>query len=750
MPLTLPNLDDRRWADLVEESRALIPVYGGEWTDHNVSDPGITIVELLAYIAEMDLFELNQITDAHKRKFLSLIGMQPEPPRAAKAVLKFGLDAATPTLDLPAGLAFTTAGTEPVRFQTREAITVVAGDVAALQLAQSAAFQDLTSAWRRGEPVTVFGANPVPEASFYVGFSAALPVGKQVNLYFYFAGDQSLYHERERIEKEAAVRALDCQPPAGQNPCVGVATTPANPPAPEPAAPLVHPSVRAVWEFWADDAAQGQWVALRAAQDHLVDETRSFTLNGSVRFQLPSAMRAQSFGTVASKLCYLRCRFVSGVYDAAPLLLGAVLNSVFSLQITPLNSSLRIAPGAQILGTVPNPGDRVQLKLQLDNAGRINQLTFGGGATGDPKFLILSYRAATSTEGSLQIEAAYLGRTTGFPYDQFVVPNAPVMTRGFRLFSLSGSGWQEWQWRADLESSLPRDTQVILSPTDGKLQFGDGENGLVPDAGSLLFVVADNTLVEAGNVVAHSVSILEDSPHNRAELGTNWAAVSSHLKIIDNPFSAQGGASAETPDQASLRAIQLINGPTRAVTVSDYEQFALTTPGTRMARALAIPDFHDHFPCFMAPGVVTVVVVPFLPAGAPSPSSASRRAIASYLNRRRIVGTRIRVVAPQYVEVSVQASVQAIKGVNRTTLQARIVARLQQFLDPLVGGENGEGWPFGRHVYAPDLLSVIADVPGVDHVLAFAFTGGCTPPCNEICVGRAGLVKAGTLSIEVA
>jgi hypothetical protein len=44
MPIPLPNLDDRRWADLVEEGRALIPLYASEdWTDHNVHDPGINV-----------------------------------------------------------------------------------------------------------------------------------------------------------------------------------------------------------------------------------------------------------------------------------------------------------------------------------------------------------------------------------------------------------------------------------------------------------------------------------------------------------------------------------------------------------------------------------------------------------------------------------------------------------------------------------------------------------------------------------
>ena len=53
MPMPMPNLDDRRWDDLVDEGRALIPVYSRDWTDHNVSDPGITFLELFAWITEL-------------------------------------------------------------------------------------------------------------------------------------------------------------------------------------------------------------------------------------------------------------------------------------------------------------------------------------------------------------------------------------------------------------------------------------------------------------------------------------------------------------------------------------------------------------------------------------------------------------------------------------------------------------------------------------------------------------------------
>lgn len=89
MPIPLPNLDDRAFDDLTAEARALIPVLHPDWTDHNPSDPGIVLVELLAWLTEMLLFQVNQIPEANTRKFLALLGgPQWSPPASG------GLDAA--------------------------------------------------------------------------------------------------------------------------------------------------------------------------------------------------------------------------------------------------------------------------------------------------------------------------------------------------------------------------------------------------------------------------------------------------------------------------------------------------------------------------------------------------------------------------------------------------------------------------------------------------------------------------------
>ena len=73
MPIQLPNLDNRQFTDLMDEALALIPTYEPAWTNHNPSDPGITLLELFAYLTEMLIFRLNRVTADNVRSFLKLL-----------------------------------------------------------------------------------------------------------------------------------------------------------------------------------------------------------------------------------------------------------------------------------------------------------------------------------------------------------------------------------------------------------------------------------------------------------------------------------------------------------------------------------------------------------------------------------------------------------------------------------------------------------------------------------------------------
>lgn len=118
--LTAPNLDDRTWEDLVDEAKKLIPRYTPEWTDHNPSDLGITLVELFAWLTEQMIYRLNRVPEKNYFEFLNLIGITRDPPMPAQADITFDLTGDT-ALAIPGGTQVSTppSGTEDgVIFET--------------------------------------------------------------------------------------------------------------------------------------------------------------------------------------------------------------------------------------------------------------------------------------------------------------------------------------------------------------------------------------------------------------------------------------------------------------------------------------------------------------------------------------------------------------------------------------------------------------------------------------------------------
>lgn len=129
MTLTVPKLDDRHFQDLVDEAKKRIPHYCKEWTDHNVSDPGVTLIELFAWMTDILLYRLNQVPDKHIIKFMEMLGITLQEPVPAQAPVTFWLSAPQETaVVIPAGteVASTQTETEPsIVFTTQEDFQVM-------------------------------------------------------------------------------------------------------------------------------------------------------------------------------------------------------------------------------------------------------------------------------------------------------------------------------------------------------------------------------------------------------------------------------------------------------------------------------------------------------------------------------------------------------------------------------------------------------------------------------------------------
>src|SRR5262245_25451121 len=113
MPLPEPILDDLRFQrDLVDEARQRIIRYCPEWTDYNLSDPGITLIELFAWMTEMIVYRLNRVPEKNYIKFMELLGVQLQPAHSARTEVTFRLVAPFPIAADDDSSAIVPKGTE--------------------------------------------------------------------------------------------------------------------------------------------------------------------------------------------------------------------------------------------------------------------------------------------------------------------------------------------------------------------------------------------------------------------------------------------------------------------------------------------------------------------------------------------------------------------------------------------------------------------------------------------------------------
>lgn len=126
MPLPEPILDDLRFQrDLVDEARRRIIRYCPEWTDYNLSDPGITLIELFAWMTEMIVYRLNRVPEKNYIKFLELLGLQLQPASSARTELTFRLSTPFPISPEDDTVAIVPQGTEVATRRTEEEEEVI-------------------------------------------------------------------------------------------------------------------------------------------------------------------------------------------------------------------------------------------------------------------------------------------------------------------------------------------------------------------------------------------------------------------------------------------------------------------------------------------------------------------------------------------------------------------------------------------------------------------------------------------------
>jgi baseplate J-like protein len=258
--------------------------------------------------------------------------------------------------------------------------------------------------------------------------------------------------------------------------------------------------------------------------------------------------------------------------------------------------------------------------------------------------------------------------------------------------------WVRWQQAPDFYGSAPRDRHYVLDHLTGEVRFGDGHNGLIPPAGVGNIRMS---LYRTGGGVAGN------KPAGRI---TQLRTTVPYVDRVINHIAASGGAEAETYETLVERMPQMIRHGGSAITYEDYEDLArLASPA--VARARSVRFYKKD-----GVGKVKLVIVPGSTDPRPVPSLELKKRVQEYIDERKSPLARLSVEGPKYVEVNVTVDIAATSLEGANELKLAVLERLNEFLHPLAGGFNGEGWDFGRRPHDSDLYFLIEGIPGVDHI----------------------------------
>lgn len=274
MPLPVPQLDDRRFQDIVDEAKQRLRTLAPAWTDHNVSDPGITLIELFAWMTDIIIYRLNRVPEKQYIAFLQLLGIELEPPRPAQAQISFSLTRpwkATDqrTLVVPVGTEVSSMPTEAqpnrgVVFQIEHPTYVT--HPGPPQVYRKRANETRITVCQNNSEILMFGNGqdePARDDCLYLGFKAPI-AGYTLRLHFEFGATKPSQFNQ------------------------------------------IEPPI--TWQAW---DTYRTWATMRTANDTTGGLINDGSIDLHVPLDLPDAFDVpfELVGTGADKLYYICCRY---------------------------------------------------------------------------------------------------------------------------------------------------------------------------------------------------------------------------------------------------------------------------------------------------------------------------------------------------------------------------------------------------------------------------------------------------------
>ncbi len=623
-----PNLFERRFQDLVEIGHARIPALAPEWTDHNAHDPGIMLMELLAWVAEAQLYSLSRQRRDERAAYAELLGVSPSGTQAARGLI--WSDPADPnspsskfdqSVVIPEDAVINVINTGTPTFRPTHKLLWVPGYISKLEAwLADGSIVDLTSTNQRaGIPFFPLGNNAGPKDALRLTFttrSDAGPLGKN------------------RKDATGAWWAIGAR--------------------------------SAVSDAYSTDAGSG------TAQCNHSPLTATLLI-GTERIAL-EIMDDSTNGLLST---------------------GALLLSLDNLSVSPQECIIELRSPRGL----PRPPQLLRI---------------------EPSVITIEQGHSISDEQQI---------ANGFPDWSFALNETGLKFKSgqtpVQLTVEEDDGPQAWDRRDDLSQCGPDDRVYELDPTNGVITFGNGVNGKIPSANS-------HTLI------SYAVC---DGPAGNVARNRQWSVSGFEGVFGVNVDPVAGGAMASALLDERREARLRLRSEHSLITSDDIVTRALTLPLLEVARGWVAPADKNR----PRTGTVTLVAMRRRPAsGEPEEIPETPRwldAIRKRLRRDMPLGSRLAVVAPAYVPFSINATVEAVAGLDPAAVKQKVEKTLSSRLVLVDLGDGNSPREPGVPVTFRDVTAWIRPTEGVARVANLQLINGAGQTVNEVQVPPSGLPR---------
>jgi len=717
-----PVLDSRTYQELVDEALARIPIHNPEWTNFNESDPGVTLLELFAFLTECLLYRANQIPERNRLAFLSLLGIPLSPAAAAQGIVTLSnASGQLQTITLDSNLEVL-SGQVPFRTEMGMDLLPIEWQAYYKQPMASPSSQLLDY---YGALYASYTGPAVDPTTLQLYETTMLSTSQTSGVDLTATADGALWialllRASDGTSDQALASARAAL--AGQTMSLGIVPVQDDPDA------TLSPLGRSV-----EDAT------------------------ARLDYQLPQVPASGSLGSGSARVpnyVSLDAEATTNVLDE-PGIVQLTLPDASGLALWTDIDPLEAGTGA-----LPPALEDTNLAARL-----ITWLRITAPNGGDATLLWAGVNAVSVTQQSL-VAGELLPNGTGSPDQTVQLANTPVVP-GTVTLQVAGATWSEVTdlYVAGPEVPVPdvrlppgaaspppaATTVYTLDPTSGIVTFGDGMHGTRPAQGAAIIANYAYGAGSDGNVGPASIS--------------SGSALPAGVKVT-NPIRTWGGADAESVSDGETEIPRYLQYRDRAVSADDFEAVVKRTPGISIGRVDVIsafnPELSPNAPGDGA-GAVTLMLIPTVDPNnpnAPQPDQPFLDAVCNYIDPRRLVTTEVFLRGPTYVPIWVSVGFTAVAGVSIATVTAAVKAALMAFLSPLPTSSNGSssgssypnsgtGWPRQKSVQQLELQAVASRVDGVDLVQPVLVwgQGGSTDGTSPIPMSGLELPQVAAISV---